>query len=59
MKILGTVKENQDLQNKCMKMACDGCIFSKHERYCEIFDAISYFEELEKFDSNMEVTLEM
>ncbi len=59
MKLLGTVQEIHDLQNKCRKMECDDCIFSKHEHYCVIFDTISYFDELEKFDRNMEVALEM
>ena len=36
-----------------------GTVQEIHDNYCVIFDTISYFDELEKFDRNMQVALEM
>lgn len=58
MKILGTVKEIQELQNKCMVIECDDCILCNGGT-CELYHTMQYMEELSRIDPELETTLDI
>lgn len=56
MKILGTVKEIQELQNRCMVIECDDCILC-NAGICGVYETMQYMEELNRIDPELETTL--
>ena len=58
MKILGTVREIQELQNKCMVIECDDCILC-HAGTCGVYDTMQYMEKLNRIDPELETTLDI
>lgn len=58
MKLLGTVTEIQELQNKCMVIECDDCILCKSGT-CELYNTMQYIDDLRKIDEDLETTIEI
>lgn len=56
MKLLGTVKEIQELQDKCFVMECDNCILS-YSGTCEVYNTKRYIDELISINPDMETTI--
>lgn len=58
MKLIGTVREFQDLQNKCMVIECDDCILC-NVGTCEVYQTMQYMENLSHIDPDLETTLDI
>lgn len=58
MKLLGTVREFQGMQNKCIVMECDDCILCKVGT-CELYGTMDYMDKLCKIDPDLETIIEI
>lgn len=58
MKILGTVKEIQELQNKCMTTECDDCILSR-SGFCKVYSTMQFIDDLRYIDPYLETTIDI